>query len=158
MTWKANDANFCCWKIRDSARHNTVGKRHTGARCNVILKTRAQLWCCVSECFVSMVWEWVMCESEWCVRNKRTLPAFSVQEGFCPGPDVSFWKVKNVGTSPPPLSLALCSRISDRRTKSHKDNQNTFASDAWRRKSVKTQKRENVRVCPALDMYYKKSQ
>ena len=43
MTQKANDANFCCWKIRDSARRDTVWKRRTGARRDVILKTRAQL-------------------------------------------------------------------------------------------------------------------
>ena len=34
---------FCCLKICDSARRDTVGKRRTGARRVVILKTRAQL-------------------------------------------------------------------------------------------------------------------
>ena len=35
MTRKANDANLFCWKIRDSARRDTVWKRRTGARLDV---------------------------------------------------------------------------------------------------------------------------
>ena len=41
MTRKANEANFFCWKIRDSARRDTVWKWRTGARCDIILKMRS---------------------------------------------------------------------------------------------------------------------
>ena len=44
MTRKTNSANFFYWKLHDSARRNTVWKRRTGARRDIILKTRAQLW------------------------------------------------------------------------------------------------------------------
>ena len=43
MTRKANEANFFCWKIRDSARRDTVWKWRTGASCDIILKMRTQL-------------------------------------------------------------------------------------------------------------------
>ena len=41
MTRKANEVNFYCWKIHDSARLYTVWKWRTGARCDIILKMRS---------------------------------------------------------------------------------------------------------------------
>ena len=54
-----------------------------------------------------------------CVQNNRALPAITVLEGglsrkeHCPGPDISFWKVRKLGHPPHPphpCELALCPR------------------------------------------------
>ena len=73
--------------MRDSARHDTVRKRRTGARRDVILETRAKL-CCDGK-----------------KKEMKMMEDPNHVSSTAPGPDLSFWNKENVSRTSPPSDV-----------------------------------------------------